>query len=285
MIALEDKGRVTAQRGAVHALRRAVAVHVVAACACASVASSQTGYYNTDAGRPLTVEDAYAIERGSFELQPLGLTAARHTRAVYAMQLEPELAFGILPRTQLDLALAWRRVERGTVNQSGVAGVTLGLLHNLNVETTSLPALGIAAELQAPVGALAPAEASVAFKGIATRTFVPVRLHLNASYAFGRSPTTLTVLHGVIPEVPRWLVGLAADKALALRALLLSAEIIVKRPTVPLHPTVWESAAGLRYQLDPRIVLDAGVSRHLTGDDRAWSLTAGAAWSGSLWPF
>lgn len=285
MIALQDRGRATIRRGRVGSLLRAVAVHVVAAWLSASAASGQTGYYNTDAGRPLTVEDAYAIERGSLELQPLGLTAARHTRAVYAIQLEPELAIGILPRTQLDLALAWRRVERGTVYESAMAGVTLGVLHNLNVETLTLPALGVGAEMQAPVGALAPTEASVALKGIATRTFVPVRVHLNASYALGRSPTTLTVLHGVIPEVPRWLVGIAADKALALRALLLSAEVLVKRPTVPLHPTVWESAAGLRYQVDPHIVLDAGISRHLTGDDRAWSLTAGAAWSGGAWPF
>lgn len=251
----------------------------------AAIGQAQTGYYNTDAGRPLTVEDAYAIERRSLELQPLGLTAARHTQAVYALQLEPEVAIGILPRTQLDLSLAWRRVERGEVYQSGLAGVTVGLLYNLNVETLRLPALGVAAELQAPVGALSPAEASVAFKGIATRTFAPVRLHLNASYALGRSPTTLTLLHGAIPEVPRWLAGLSADRALVFRALLLSAEVVVKRPTVPLHQTVWESAAGLRYQFDPRVVLDAGVSRHLTGDDRAWSLTACVAWSGGVWPF
>lgn len=284
MSSSESTGSRRAPRARHDALRRCV-LSLLVILTAASKAGAQTGYFNTDAGRPLTVEDAYAIERSSVELQPLGLTAARHTRAVYALQLEPELAFGILPRTQLDVSLAWRRAERGTVYQSGLAGMTLGLLHNLNVETLRLPALGVAAEVQAPVGALSPTEASVTFKGIATRTFVPVRLHLNASYAVGRSPTTLTLLHGVIPEVPRWLVGLSADKALVFRALLLSAEVVVKRPTVPLHQTVWESAAGLRYQLDPRLVLDAGLSRHLTGDDRAWSLTAGVAWSGGSWPF
>jgi hypothetical protein len=31
--------------------------------------AAQTDYYNTDAGRPITVEDAYATERYAFELQ------------------------------------------------------------------------------------------------------------------------------------------------------------------------------------------------------------------------
>lgn len=259
-----------------------VTLWVVVTLASASPALGQTGYYNTDASRPLTVEDAHAIERGSLEVQPLTLSASRHARAVYALQAESEVTLGILPHTQVDASIAWRRAERGDVHQAGVAGLTMGVLHGFNVETQGLPALGLAAELQVPVGAMAPSEASLAFKALATRTFVPLRLHLNASYAFGRSPATVPILHGVIPEVPRWLIGVAADKALALRSLLLSAEVLAKRPTVPLHATVWESAAGVRFQLDPRIVLDAGVSRHLTGDDRSWTITLGAAYSRGL---
>ena len=43
-----------------------------AAVVCALMAvrlPAQTDYYNTDAGRPVLMEDAYALERRGFELQ------------------------------------------------------------------------------------------------------------------------------------------------------------------------------------------------------------------------
>ena len=55
----------------------------VASLAIASLAArpaaAQTDYYNTDAGRPITIEDAYPVERRALELQlaPLRLERAR----------------------------------------------------------------------------------------------------------------------------------------------------------------------------------------------------------------
>jgi hypothetical protein len=41
--------------------------------------------------------------------------------------------------------------------------------------------------------------------------------------------------------------------------------------------TQWDAAGGTRYQLSPRIALDAGGGYRFRGDDAGWFLTTGAA--------
>ena len=243
---------------------------------------AQTDYYNTDAGHPLEVEDAHALERYALELRPFAVSASRHTGGVHAIELESEVSYGVLPRTQVDVAVAWRRAERGTTFESGLAGISAGLLYNLNVETLTLPALAFSAELQLPEGPMAAGERYVSVKALASRSFTLARLHLNAGYSLGRAPRRIVLVHGVQAEVPRWQAGLAIDRALALRSFLLSAEFLAERPTLPGHPVVFDVAAGARWQWTPRMVLDAGVARHLTGDDRALTLRVGASYARGL---
>jgi len=45
------------------------------------------------------------------------------------------------------------------------------------------------------------------------------------------------------------------------------------------QPLEWNAGTGTRWQASPRWALDAGVGRHLTGDDRGWYLTAGGAYA------
>src|SRR5688500_4458202 len=71
---------------------------VVAAIGASRPASAQTDYYNTDAGRPIRIEDAYATERYAFELQLAPLRLERSRGGVYNWGVEPEIAYGILPR-------------------------------------------------------------------------------------------------------------------------------------------------------------------------------------------
>lgn len=240
---------------------------------------AQTDYYNTDVGHPLATEDASALERFALELRPAAVTLSRHTGGVYAVEIESEVTYGILPRTQVEAGVAWRRAERGSTYQSGLAGLTLGALHALNVETRTLPALALAAELSVPAGSMAARERYLGVRALVTRTFPVARLHLNAGYTLGEAPRTIVLVHGVQTEVPRWRAGIAADKAFALRSLLIAAEIVAERPTLPAHPTIAEAGAGLRWQWTPRVVVDAGVARHLTGDDRAWELTASGSYA------
>ncbi len=247
-----------------------------------SMAHAQTDYYNTDAGRPVRIEDAYALERRGFELQVAPLRLERSTRGQYRWGFEPELAYGILPRTQLEVGLPLAWIDAGISGRtSGLAGVDISLLHNLNVETR-IPALAVVAEVLLPAGKLGPDRAYPSLKGIATKTLSWARFHLNGQYTFGDAPGepaggTSTIVGAQVVEVSRWLGGVAVDRTFPLRSMLLTGEIYAQAGLDDDATTEWNAAVGSRYQLSPRWALDAGIGRRLNGADRVWSLTVGGA--------
>jgi len=83
----------------------AAAALLATSAASAGRLAAQTDYYNTDAGRPLTIEDAYPVERRAVELQAAPLRVERALGGVYRWGIEPEVAIGILPRTQFEVGL------------------------------------------------------------------------------------------------------------------------------------------------------------------------------------
>lgn len=265
-----------------HALRRHLlpraAAALLGAALTAQQARAQTDYYNTDTGRPITIEDAYAIERRALEIQIAPLRLERGRGGVYAWGVEPEIAVGLLPRTQLEVGLPFRYVESGAGRRlRGLGGVDIAILHNLNVET-SIPALALAADLLIPAGPLAPEKAYPSLKGIITRTFPWARFHVNGQYTFGDRITS----DPNAGELSQWLGGLAVDRTFPLRSLLITAEVVARQPLIEDEDVRWESAAGMRYQLTPRVATDAGAGYRLTGDDRGWFVTFGAALSVGL---
>jgi hypothetical protein len=237
-------------------------------------ATGQTDYYNTDAGRPVTVEDASPVERRAFEIQAAPLRLERARSGVYAWTLEPELAYGILPRTQVELGLPLGLVDAGIEGRrSGLAGVELSVLHNLNLET-SIPALAVAADVLLPAGELGPDRAYVSVRGIATRTLSWARFHANAGYTLGNSPDAAS---DELVELPRWLAGVAIDRAFPLRSTLVTAELLARQPIHDDEDVEWSVGGGVRRQLTVRLAVDAGVGRRLTGDSGAWYATVGTA--------
>ncbi|MFN2399810.1 MAG: hypothetical protein ABR543_14415, partial [Gemmatimonadaceae bacterium] len=150
-----------------------------------SPALAQTDYYNTDAGRPVRIEDAFPTERYAFELQLAPVRLERSSGGVYNWGLEPEIAYGILPRTHIEIGFPLAYTDLGSDRRrSGLAGIDISALYNLNVETRTLPALGIVGQVLAPVGELAPDKTYSSVKGIATRTFKWARFHVNGRYTF-----------------------------------------------------------------------------------------------------
>lgn len=235
--------------------------------------AAQTDYYNTDAGRPVRIEDAYPVERYAFEAQVAPLRLERGDGGAYHWEFEPELAYGIFPYTHLEigLPLTWR--DEGTARAFGLGGIEVSALHNLNVETSGLPAFALAASTVLPVGNFAPERIYPSVKGIATRTFGFARFHINGEYTFGSTPA-----EGVdAGEASRWMAGLAVDKTFPLRSALLIADVFAERPLHAGDELEWTAEAGVRYQLDPFFALDAGVGRKLTGDEQGWFVTFGAA--------
>ena len=268
-------------------MRGAVVATVVMAALPISATrlAAQTDYYNTDAGRPLRIEDAYPVERRAFEIQAAPLRLERARGGVYHWGIEPELAFGVLPRTQIEVGVPFAYIDAGSAGRSaGIAGIEVAALHNLNTET-SIPALGVAGSVLIPAGSLAPDDPYVSLKALGTRTFPWMRFHLNVEHTFGslpdQGPDGAPADAGA-SELSQWVVGIAADRVYPLRALLVSAEVFAREPMGADGELEWNTGAGVRYQLSPRFNLDAGVGRRITGDDQGWYMTFGTAYAVGL---
>jgi hypothetical protein len=250
----------------------------VAATMAAAPAAAQTDYYNTDAGRPLTIEDAAAVERYAFELQLAPLRLDRAARGVYRWTVEPEIAYGIAPRTQVEIGLPLTYVDANR-RSSGLAGVELSMLHSLNNETR-LPALAVAGEVLLPVGGLAPDEAQFSAKGILTRTLRWARFHVNGQYTFGeKDDPTVISLEGSNPQAhapSRWLAGIAMDRTFPLASTLIGAEVVAEKPRSDGADVEWSTALGIRRQLSPAFNVDAGIGKRLSGE-KGWFFTFGVA--------
>ena len=244
--------------------------------------TAQTDYYNTDRGRPVQIEDAYVTERYAFELKLAPVRLERERGGVYNWGVDPEIAYGILPRTQLEIGLPLSYREAGSRRTSGVAGLELSLMHNLNIETETWPALGIRGDLLTPVGNLAPSRVYPSVTGMATRTYRWARFHVNAQYTAGKSPTAAATANAGEAELSRWLAGAAIDKTFPLRSALITGELFARQPISAGEPVEYSTGAGMRYQQSPTLALDAGVGRRLNGDAAGWYVTFGTAYSFSL---
>ncbi len=259
-----------------------VAAGAVLAILVPGVTAAQTDYYNTDSRRPITIEDAYATERYAFELQLAPLRLERLRGGIYSWGLEPELTYGILPRTHIELGFPLVYADLGASRRRvGLAGIEASLLHNFNVETRTLPALGFVAEVLAPVGGLGPDKAYASAKAMATRTLGWARFHLNGQYTLGATPAPNaqgTSGSGVgAVELSRWLSGVAIDKTFPLRATLITGEVFARQPIHSDEAVEWNAGAGVRYQVNQYFALDAGIGKRLTGDDQSWFFTFGLA--------
>ena len=163
-------------------LRRGIAAPALISLAAAPPLAAQTEYRSLDAGRPLRVEDAMPAERGALDLQlaPARLELLPGGRVRW--QASPKLAYGVLPRTELEVRAPLVYRERGAAPRAGLAGVGVGFTHAFNVETLRIPALAVGGEVFLPVGAVAAPRATASVKGIVTRSFRFGRVHLNGSY-------------------------------------------------------------------------------------------------------
>ncbi len=249
-----------------------------------TTARAQTDYYNTDAHHPFVTADAVALERHAFELRLVPLSLERRDDGAYVWTLAPALAYGVLPRTHLELTSAFAWSDPGAIGTRGaLAGLDLSVLHQLQLERERVPAVAIGAEVVAPVGGLAHDQWLSTLKLMATRTFHVARLHLNGAYTLGPSDGATGVRHA-----SRWMAGMAVDRAWPLSSLLAGVEVSASEPmgvdASDPHPPVvgepdtdiaWRAGGGVRWQWSPRLTIDAGIARTASGPHRGWELTLG----------
>jgi hypothetical protein len=256
--------------------------------AASSAATAQTDYFNTDAGRPLTIEDAYPVERRALEIQLAPTFLERVGPGHYRGEIEPQIAYGVLLGTQLELGFPVAFAEgAGRPLRARLTGMELSLLHNLNAET-SIPAFAIEGSTLVPIGDQSLRRAVFSAKAIATRTFSAARMHANAQYTFGGEDVVRDDSREpeLTPHLSRWVAGIAIDRAIPLRSVLLGVEVVATQPIHRDSDLRWTFGGGWRYQFTPRIALDAGVGRHVTGEGQGWYVTSGSAFAVGLpwWP-
>ena len=256
---------------------------------------AQTDYYNTDRGRPVQIEDAYAAERYAFELK-LAPVRVEWLGGEASWGVEPEIAYGFLPRTHLEIGvpIAFEGSDAGT-RRWGMTGLEVSLMHNLNAETSGVPALGLRADVLVPVGDYAPDRTYTTFTGMLTRTFSRFRIHINGQYTVGAEPTPVATRPVLGPpttepgsnteELSRWLAGLAIDRPFPLRSLLLTAELFARQPIVASEETELVAGTGMRWQASPTFALDLGFGRRVDASDGPWYVTFGTAYAFGLSAF
>lgn len=231
--------------------------------------AAQIDYRNLDRERPVATEDAYPIERHAFELLvPLRSERERAGDRLHLMPLGME--YGVFDNAQIGVGLPMAVVDPDESDSDwGVAGLYFSGLYNFNTEGPVVPALSVAADMALPVGSLAGDDPRFSLRAIATRSWGLTRMHLNAARSFGSEHQP------GVDFAPRWSLGLAVDRTLFRSSLLVVGELLAQR-TLRGAPTEANAAIGLRYQLSPTLVVDAGVGRRLrAGAGPDYDLTVG----------
>lgn len=221
--------------------------------------AAQIDYRNLDDDRPVVTEDAYPVERYAFELiVPYHFEAEAGGESVHVTV--PELAYGVLANAQVGIKLPIAAVSAGGETETGLSGIHLFGLYNLNTEARWLPALAVRGDLSLPAGGLAGDATRFTVKAIATRSWGATRAHLNAAWSFGDDGPL-----AVAEPAVRWRTSVAVDRALIRRSLLFIAEVSASE-AVRGAPAEVNAGAGFRWQWTPTFVLDAGVQRRLRDD-------------------
>ena len=118
----------------------------------AGIAQAQASYRNLDAGFPVRVEDATVTERYALDLDFLNLRYDALSDSRNRFLYEPQVSYGMLPRTEVWVRLPSYYRERTVTPRSGIAGFGVGAMYQFTVETLHVPALALATELFQPVG-------------------------------------------------------------------------------------------------------------------------------------
>lgn len=236
---------------------------------------------NTDRGRPFTIEDAVAVERWGLELQVAPLRLERSKGGSYLWGMEPGFTLGILPRTELELGLPLAMFDAGGTRTTALAGIDIGVLHQLNAESTTLPALALRVDALLPGGGLGPDRVYTSLGALVTRSFdAGVRLHANAIYTTGSSASSSVGTAGPgARDLARWITGLALDRTFPLSSTLVGVEATLREPLAQPGQREWSVGVGTRVQVGPRWLLDVGAGRRGGASDDAWYATLGGAYA------
>jgi hypothetical protein len=236
---------------------------VLLSVAAVAVEARAIDHANLDGGRPLRLEDAYAIPTGELALE-LGIGFDIRREADDQAFAPFELLWGALPNLQLSIGSTFISDPREVDDQSKSGDVRLSALYNFNQET-SLPAFAIKGELNLPTG-VDSSGVDGEITGILTKSFGNISVHLNAGYEF---------LSGTDDGEEDGRYKFAFGASLPLGAPMhtrttLLADLFFEEAHAARDDDIMGFEAGIRHQLTERIVLDGGIGTQFDGpDDRS----------------
>jgi hypothetical protein len=239
-----------------HRWTRRLSAALLTTMALAPPLAAQIDYRNLDHGRPLRVTDAVAVERYAFEVSlpwrfATGGGASAHV-------LVPEIEYGIARNLVVGIEL--ELAADGDV--LGESHAALSVFYNALRETPGAPALSFNLEVGQPTAAALLSDVAATLTGIATRSIGRSRVHANVALTAGAS------------DESSWFAGVALDHTLFRTSTLVGAELLAADRAAT-GGSRWALGAGLRRQLAPTLVLQAGIRRWLDGDPGANEITLG----------
>jgi hypothetical protein len=220
---------------------------------------SAIDHTNLDEGRPLRLDDAYALAEGEIALEAGGgFTLQRRgaNRGVFPA----EVLYGAYPNLQVGVGTTLSTDPRDIDDRPKSGDLQVSAVYNFNQETISLPALALKIGVDTPTGVGARGY-GVELKGIITKSIERLSLHLNAGYEFLTS-TSRDERDG------RYKLALSASYPIGApqftRATLVG-DVFAEQSTRRGESTFVGVEVGVRYQLTPRMVWDVGIGTEFAG--------------------
>ena len=106
---------------------------------------------NLDEGRPLRLEDAYAISTGELAVEA-GASVTLRRRGADRGVFPIELLYGVFPNFQIGVGTTLSTDPREIDEPAKSGDLRIGALYNLNQETLVMPAFGMKLEVELPTG-------------------------------------------------------------------------------------------------------------------------------------
>lgn len=214
---------------------------------------------NLDEGRPLRMEDPYAIAHGEIALEGgVGYNNENEgsDRAVVPIQV----LYGAFPNSHLELGTVFQTSPSAVTGYAKSGDLEVSGLYNFNQETLSVPALGIKATVTLPTG-VDSSGTDVEIKGMITKSIARLSLYLNASHVFVSTSGNQAGndLHRIL------LGGSYPVGAPKYTRTTLVTDVFAEMSTAQGVAEIFGAELGLRHQLTQRIVLDAGAGTEFSG--------------------
>jgi hypothetical protein len=239
-------------------MKRIVAL-VLSAVVVTPVSVLAIDHGNLDEGRPLRLEDAYAIATGEIALETgAGFSLLRRgpDRGFFPI----EILYGVLPNLQVGVGTTLSTHPHDVDDPVKSGDLRVAALYNVNRETLVMPAFGVKLEVNVPTGVDARGVA-LELKGIVTKSVERLSFHFNAGYQVltdarreARDGRYELVLGASYPlGAPRYT-----------RATVI-ADVFTEQASQHGEPNVVGAEIGFRYQLTRTIVWDAGVGTEFAG--------------------